>query len=421
LLVLPGHTEEVVIVTGSADGRRLASQGLEAIVKVWDAATGGLLYQIPNAAPEPGTQRGYVEFSPDGKWILTGSSRVLGTRIWDASTSVTKLFGNTFGPEWGGWSPDGTMIAVTGAQLWDAATGQQLGEFDQASFWGDWSPDGTRLLFAEGPGMYAMNVWDITTGEKLATLSVPEDEFGAPQFLTMNWSPDGSLIAGAAFRPFTPQAIYVWDAESTEIVSTLLTDDVCMQGWPHWSPDSSRIASGCIFVESGINTPARIWDVASEKEIMVIESEYGWTYRTEWSPDGTRLLVTYENGVAQIWDVATGVPILTFTGHQGVVGGVWSPDGTLIASSDYAEQLVKIWDSESGDELFNFSVPGAPLNIEWSPDGTQIIVPGDGFNEPVIKRVWRSPEELIDYAYECCVSRQLTPEERVRFGLPESP
>jgi WD40 repeat protein len=296
-----------------------------------------------------------------------------------------------------------------------------VGEFDQGSFWGDWAPDGTRLLFAEGPGMYALNVWDITTGEKLATLSAPEDEFGAPQFLTMNWSPDGSFIAGAAFRPGTPQAIYVWDAETTELVSTLLTDDVCMQGWPRWSPDSSRIASGCIFVESGINTPARIWDVASEREIMVIESEYGWTYRTVWSPDGTKILVTYENGVAQIWDVATGEPILTFTGHQGQVDGAWSPDGTLIASSDYAEQLVKIWISETGEELFSFSVPGAPLNIEWSPDGTHIIVPGDGLTEPVIKRVWRSSEELIAHAYECCVTRELTPEERDQFGLPESP
>jgi WD40 repeat protein len=197
LLVLPGHIDDVVIVTWSADGRRLASQGLEAVVKVWDATTGGLLFQIPNTAPEPATKRGFVEFSPDGNWILAGSSRVLGPRIWDTSLSVPKLFGHTFTQEWGGWSPDGTLIATSGedgsARLWDATTGQQLGEFDQGSFWGDWSPDGTHLLFAEGPGMYALNVWDVPTGEKLATLSAPEDEFGAPQFLTMNWSPDGSI------------------------------------------------------------------------------------------------------------------------------------------------------------------------------------------------------------------------------------
>jgi hypothetical protein len=96
-----------------------------------------------------------------------------------------------------------------------------------------------------------------------------------------------------------------------------------------------------------------------------------------------------------------------------------STDRKLIASTDFAEQLVKIWDSLTGEELFSFSVAGAPLTIDWSPDGTHVIVTGDGLNEPVIKRVWRSTEELIEYAYDCCISRQLTPDERVRFGLPE--
>jgi WD40 repeat protein len=154
---------------------------------------------------------------------------------------------------------------------------------------------------------------------------------------------------------------------------------------------------------------------------MTLESEYGWTFRAVWSPDGTRILTTYENGAAIIWDVETGESLLTFTRHQGAVDGKWSPDGTLIASTDYAEQLAKIWDSETGEELMSFSIPGAPLTIGWSPDGTQVIVTGDGFNEAVIKRVWTSTEELVDYAYDCCVSRELTPEERAQFGLPERP
>ena len=427
LLVLPGHTEDVVIVTWSADGRRIASQGLDAIVKVWDAATGGLIFQISNATPESSSKRGFVQFSPDGNWLVVGGSRVNGLRIWDTSTSVPILFGHTFGQEWGGWSPDGTLIATAGtdgsARLWDATTGQQLKEFDQGSYWSDWSPDGTRLVFAEGVGANTLSVWDIASGEKIASLSAPEDEFRPHVFLTMAWSPDGSFIAAADLRiGLQQQAVYVWDVATTEIVATLDTDDNCMQGWPHWSPDSSRIATGCIFVETGTNTPARIWDVASEKEIIRLESgEYGLTYRTAWSPDGAQLLVGYEKGVLRIWDVETGEPALTFTGHQGVTGGFWSPDGTLIVSSDFAEQVVKIWNSETGEEFMSFSVPGAPMTTGWSPDGTHVIVTGDGINEPIIKRVWASTEELTEHAYDCCVSRELTAEERAQFGLSEKP
>jgi hypothetical protein len=31
--------------------------------------------------------------------------------------------------------------------------------------------------------------------------------------------------------------------------------------------------------------------------------------------------------------------------------------------------------------------------------------------------VWQSTEELVDYAKECCVFRELTDAERVQFGL----
>jgi hypothetical protein len=33
-------------------------------------------------------------------------------------------------------------------------------------------------------------------------------------------------------------------------------------------------------------------------------------------------------------------------------------------------------------------------------------------------RVWQTKQELVDYAKECCVIRQLTPAERQQYGLP---
>jgi len=377
------------------------------------------------STPDPNTKIGYVEFSPDGQWILTGGSRVLGTHIWDATLSTPMLFGHSFGQEWGAWSPDGRHIATSGtdgsARLWDATTGDLLKEFDQGAFWGAWSPDGTRIVVAEGPGFSALNIWDVTSGEMLSRLTVIDDDYGSHQFLTMDWSPDGKFITAADFRPGTPSALYIWDVETFELVSTLRADDVCMLGWPRWSPDSMQVATGCIFVEADVKTPARVWDIESGEEVMVLESENGWSYRTVWSPDGSRLLVTYENGEEVIWDMETGQSILTFAKHQGG-GGVsseWSPDGTLIASGDYASQIVKVWNSETGEELLNFAVPGAPLTVNWSPDGTHVIVTADGMNEPIIKRIWASTDELVAHAYDCCVTRELTSEERIQFGLPD--
>jgi hypothetical protein len=41
------------------------------------------------------------------------------------------------------------------------------------------------------------------------------------------------------------------------------------------------------------------------------------------------------------------------------------------------------------------------------------------FDAPDIRPVWQSTEDLIAYAYNCCVFRELTPEERGQFGLPK--
>jgi hypothetical protein len=64
--------------------------------------------------------------------------------------------------------------------------------------------------------------------------------------------------------------------------------------------------------------------------------------------------------------------------------------------------------------VMRFQVPGFTTSVDWSPDGKYLIAPAD---QVVIARVWQSTEELIQYAKECCVFRELTPEERQQFGL----
>lgn len=80
--------------------------------------------------------------------------------------------------------------------------------------------------------------------------------------------------------------------------------------------------------------------------------------------------------------------------------------------------MVRIWDAAAGQEVNSYNVGFGVLNVNWSPDGTQLITAGYS-PVPVIRPVWQSTEELMAYAYDCCVFRELTPEERALFGLPE--
>ena len=52
------------------------------------------------------------------------------------------------------------------------------------------------------------------------------------------------------------------------------------------------------------------------------------------SPDGTRLVSARHDDTARVWEVATGKELLTLRGHDAdVLGAVFSPDGKTIATA----------------------------------------------------------------------------------------
>jgi hypothetical protein len=92
--------------------------------------------------------------------------------------------------------------------------------------------------------------------------------------------------------------------------------------------------------------------------------------------------------MVKVWDVATGRPLLTLTGHSGQVQGVaYSPDGKRIASAS-TDASVKLWDAESGQELLMLrGHEGWATAPAFSPDGTRIA---SDMDERV--RIWDARE-----------------------------
>ena len=114
----------------------------------------------------------------------------------------------------------------------------------------------------------------------------------------------------------------------------------------------------------------------------------------------------------------TGELLVTFTGHTGSVWSIdWSAesDRLLTASND---GTAKIWDADTGVELLSYSFGGWLGHSEWSPDMRQIAFGQMDGMVWIFDVNWHTTEELIAYARECCLIRQLTADERELFGLP---
>jgi tetratricopeptide (TPR) repeat protein len=109
LLILTGHTAEVLGVAFSPDGARLATTSHDRTAKVWDASSGRELLTL---AGHTGVVLG-VAFSPDGTRLAT-ASRDQTAKVWDAFSGRERLTlaGHTAQVYNVVFSPDGARLAT---------------------------------------------------------------------------------------------------------------------------------------------------------------------------------------------------------------------------------------------------------------------------------------------------------------------
>lgn len=146
-----------------------------------------------------------------------------------------------------------------------------------------------------------------------------------------------------------------------------------------WSPDGKSV------VTAGWDQSARVWDVASGKELVRLVGHSSKVNAATWSPDGTRILTASDDKTVEIWEAFTGKRLVALEGHTDVVNTArWSPDGSAIAtgSKDYS---ARIWDATTGKERFKLTGHNHDIDVvAWSPDGKRLATGGQDGSA----RVW---------------------------------
>jgi eukaryotic-like serine/threonine-protein kinase len=286
-------------------------------------------------------------------------------------------------------SPGGKKLLTAGhdktARLWDAATGEPLGEPLHHS-----EPVSGAAFHADGKSIVTVSRvekerefhvwrWDAETGKALAKIK------SFRPALKYWLSPDGRTVAVLQARPDGAWETHLWDLATEKMVGRLQG----LSFFGSFGPDGTKFLFGKLSGE-----PCDLFDVAKGKlvgQLVMQNAGNASTTCVAFSPDSKTAVTARENGRAQLWETATGKALGKPITHGS--GPIWDaafrPDGKelLTLGEDIAgtkeltsvqERTVRRWNATTGTTTGEpIRIGATATRVAYSPDGKTILTAGD--------------------------------------------
>lgn len=217
---LTGHTDSVVQVAFSNDGKYLATGGYDGTVRIWAADTGALVHALEG----PSKEIEWILWHPKGHAILAGSVDTMAWMWWAPSGKLMQIFaGHAQAVTCGCWGLAGKLVVTGSADqsviVWNPRAGspqQHMRQIHEGAVVAI-SAHPTAPLVVTGSDDGKALVLHIETGKVLATLAGHTDSVEEVRFSESASAGGISLLATGSMDG----KIMVWDAKTYELRRTL--------------------------------------------------------------------------------------------------------------------------------------------------------------------------------------------------------
>ncbi|MFF5076483.1 hypothetical protein ACFY36_05495 [Actinoplanes sp. NPDC000266] len=397
----------------SPDGGLVAAGYADGDIDLWDTAS---LQPARPALRHPTGNLFHLSFSPDGRFLASGSIGDDGVVIWDARSGEMRHRLPAFGAV--AWLPDSSAVLAARADAlrtigeWDPERGRLTGSTAlpvDASI-GLAVDGGGRNLAVVGPEEGAIverrggvtrariaDVFHVAAGPGDSFLTIGKEN-GSPVRMwsaTGNWRPvvvpDPTREAEPAppgrFAVTPDGTIVTASGEAGEILRLTLggprTDVTGLQAVPFSIAVSG---DGRLLALAGGNDPPTLMrpDRSALPHPQVVDSMA--VDRT-----GERLATGSHDAAIRIWDPRTGSPRSTIAGDE-PAGLAFGPDGSLAASVDKGGRVLLFDPALKPGPTFTVRPGLTPEAVAFSPDGSLLAATtprrlGDGVTESDVQNL----------------------------------
>jgi len=402
---MAGNTGQVGVLVFDSNAERLASGGLDPMVRVWNPIANEHIRNLP--AEGQSYYAGYpylftvVAYSPDGKLLATGSVDK-SVRIWNTQNNKleTQLFCHTKPVRSIAFSPDKRWLASGGddAQLciWEISGWKlklQIGQA-QAGHSGTitalaFSPD-SKYLASGSPDKF-VKVWQTDNFTWKWTSNAHDQGVVAVAF-TQDSKTILSVTDKGVLRRWTPE-----EKVSANIQQEFYKDKPETVTAVTFNKDATLVAI------SGLDRYIRVYETnpnvataSADKPKVRIDRQPENVTALAFHPASDKLVSGGKDNFIRLWDLNTAKEIRSTNLHNAEIKGLtFHPNGQVLASLG-ADRMIRFWQPD--DDKKPAPIQGTTeeiVELAFSPDSSNLFSASrDGY-----VRMWKLENGMMEAEY----------------------